>query len=548
MLLNFTKRTGSNVLRWVLPWEAVHPQVDVIDYNMLRQIVERWKYAMSLGIYILIDFHQDLFTHYVNGGGGGAPKWVADGMHLPPGKCAIPLVGCLSWAMNYFTNKAVKHALRHFWDNKKIDTIKGRRFPQDEFIWMAQRTLNYVKDHLTKDEYKMIIGLDPWNEPADGGLQYYKGMSAAEWSQTKLWPFYRNIRKMMDNNGWYDKTLWAEPHMNWNVNLPLIRPRGEGFLKDIPKRGYVYNAHVYDESREGFPTMGRLILNGTYLKEVDRVRAEGRYLGQPTFVSEYGAWGNTRVVDANRMIKAVYQGMEISMTNTKKRNRFTDFYSPLIGGTQWVWSLVSGWPSNGLNEGYAANYDQRVIERAYPRRVGGDIITFFYDDIANTTYKPEKMKWACIRLKDKCYFDNEKFIWLVWRGKKSKAPTEVFLPRHFNLDKLLLITDKKIQYGIGDKLAPTGESNEFFIKKDVESIEGSGHRLFIYDDKDNRENKNSFHFLALGEIDEAKIPGPEELKKIHMLLYKKLKQEKSPLFLLGKVRIDKPKKAYPYKK
>jgi hypothetical protein len=547
-LLNLKKRNGSNILRWLVSWDGIHPQVDVIDYNYLRKIVKSWKYAMSLGFYILIDYHQDLFSNHINDGSNGAPKWVVDGMHLPPGKCAIPLVGCLSWAMNYFTNKAVKHALRHFWDNRKIDTIKGRRFPQNEFIWMQRRALNYFKDHLTKDEFKMIIGLDPWNEPADGGLQYYKGLSAAEWSETKLWPFYRNIRKMMDNNGWYNKPLFAEPHMNWNANLPLLRPRGEGFLKDIPKRGYVFNAHVYDESREGFPHMGRLILNGTYLKELDRVRNEGRYLGQPTFVSEYGAWGNTRVFDSNRMIKAIYQGLEISMTSKKNRNRFTDFYSPLIGSTQWVWSLSGGWPSNGLTEGYRPEYDQRVMERAYPRRVQGDIMTFFYDDIGNTSYKPEKMKWACLRLKDKCYFDDEKFIWLVWRGRKSNAPTEIFIPRHFKLDKLLLITEQKIQYGIGDKLVPTGESNEFFVRPAIDGVIDSGHRLFVYDDKDSRENKNSFHYLALGEIDEAKIPGPDQLKKIQTLLRKKLVQKKSPLFLMGKVRIDKPKKAYPHKK
>ncbi|GEM_PF-5737351 len=546
MLLEQRKRTGSNIIRWVINWAGVHPQVDVIDYNYLRRLVESWKYAMSLGYYILIDYHQDLFFTMDNGGGNGAPRWVADGMHLPPGKCDFLGLGCLSWSQNYFTNKTVKHALRHFWDNRKIDTIQGKRRPQEEYLWMFRRALNYWKDHLTKDEYNMIVGIDPWNEPADGGLQYYKGMSAAEWSETKLWVFYRKIRKVMDNNDWYDKTLWAEPNMNWNVNLPLIRPRGEGFLKDIPKRGYVYNAHVYDETREGISTFGRLILNGTYLKELDRVRNEGRYLGQPVFITEYGAWGNTRVFDSNRMIKALYQGMEISMTSTKRRNRFTDFYSPLIGGTQWVWSLVNGWPSNGLNEGYAADYDQRVIERAYPRRVQGDIMTFFYDDMANTTYKPQKMKWACLRLKRKCYFDDEKFIWLVWRGRKSNAPTEVFIPRHFNLDKLLLITEQKIRYGIGDKLAPTGESNEFFVKQSIDGNSDSGHRLFIYDDRDNRENKNSFHFLALGEINEAKIPGPDQLKKIQTLLIKKLKQKKSPLFLMGKVRIDKPKKAYPY--
>jgi len=56
-ILELKKKNGSNILRWLVSCDGVHPQVDVIDYNYLKKITESWKYAISQGFYILIDFH-----------------------------------------------------------------------------------------------------------------------------------------------------------------------------------------------------------------------------------------------------------------------------------------------------------------------------------------------------------------------------------------------------------------------------------------------------------------------------------------------------------
>lgn len=544
ILIDLKIRTGSNILRWLISWKGINPAVDVIDHTFLKETIKSLKQAIALGFYILIDWHQDLFGSIPPGIGNGAPAWVTDGMHLPKGKCEFIINKCLSWSQNYFTNKAVKAANRNFWNNIKIKTKKGKRYIQDEFIWQMKRTLKFFKKNLSQKEWNHIIGIDPWNEPSDGGLRNYDPrLSSAEWHQEKLWPFYKKIRSMMDLIGYGDVPIFAEPNMIWNVNLPLVAPRGEGFLKDPPKKGFVFNAHSYDETREGFGTLSRVVKNGAYLKELDRFRNEGRYLGQVPFVSEFGAWGSEKGFDANRIIKATYQGMEISLT--KKRWKFSDFYSPLISGTQWAWDFIE----EKLIPNTPAMIDPKVIERAYPRRAQGDIISFYYNDMAKDSYRGKNLDWAEIKLHRKTYFSQNKFIYFVWRGRNSNAPTEIFIPRHFELDKTIVITEKKIVTDLSQiKSSPDGEMNELFKRADIPKTNDGGTRLFIYDDHDPRETDQHFHYAIIAQGHQKSSFKSMDLSKFQYLMWKKIMRKESPLFLRGAVRIEKPKKAYPYRK
>ncbi len=540
------ERTGSNLIRYLILWAGVHPQVDVIDYAYLQRTVEAIKRLASREIYILLDWHQDLFAIGDNGKwspGDGPPEWVVQGMHLPSGSCGLI---CLSWSQNYMTNRAVKAGLRHFWNNEKIDTIEGKRLPQDEFIWQMKVALNYIKTELTKlltpKEFSYIIGIDPWNEPVEGGLRNYNPpLSPAEWHEQKLWPFYKKIRSMANSIGWEDKPIFAEPCTFWNIKLPLITPRGQGFLKDIPKEGFVFNGHFYDEVTEAFGDLAPIIQNGAYLKGLDQFRQEGRYLNMPTIVTEYGAWDKKKAFDAGRIIKATYQGMEISLTNRKKKNRYIDFYSPLISGTQWVWDIRNG--------GYAgSDAGQNIIERGYPRAVSGDIMNFVYKDNGVDSYKGIPLNWEVLRMHRKLYFEKNKFLWLVWRGKTSTAPTEVYIPRHFNLETTLVMTEKKLFFNLKDKfLTPTGEADEIFHQKDLSDSELGGTRLFVFDDNDATENQKDFHFLLVVDM-ESETPDPGALDELRHDLIQRLKSERSPIYLTGRIKIKKPKHANPYGK
>lgn len=538
----FKEKNGSNLIRYLILWAGVHPQVDVIDYAYLQKTVQVLKKIISREMYVLLDWHQDLFAIGGDGKyspGDGPPEWVVQGMHLPSGSCGLI---CLSWSQNYFTNRAVKAGLRHFWNNEKVDSIEGKRLPQDEFIWQMKIALDYFKSHLTPKEFSYIIGIDPWNEPAEGGLRKYEPpLSPAEWHELKLWPFYRRIRSMANSIGWEGKPIFAEPSTFWNIKLPLIAARGQGFLKDIPKEGFVFNGHFYDEPTEAFGDLAQVVQNGAYLKGLDQFRQEGRYLKMPTIVTEYGAWDKKKAFDAGRIIKATYQGMEYSLTNRKNRNRYIDFYSPLISGTQWVWEITNG--------GYAGrDADLKVLERGYPRAVSGDIMNFVYKDNGVDSYQSLSLDWEALRVDRKLYFEKNKFLWLVWRGKSSNAPTEVYIPRHFNLETTLVMTEKKLIFNLKDKLlAPTGESDEIFHQKDLADSDIGGTRLFAYDDDARGENQKDYHFLLIVDLD-ASSPDLADLSELQHDLVQRLKTERSPIYLTGRIKIKNPKPANPYQK
>ncbi len=538
----FKERTGSNLVRYLILWAGVHPQVDVIDYSYLKTTVDRIKLFAKRDIHVLLDWHQDLFSIGGDGkyaSGDGPPEWVVKGMHLPSGSCGLI---CLAWSQNYLTNRAVKAGLRHFWNNEKIDTMEGKRLPQDEFIWQMKIALDYIKSHLTAKEYSYVIGIDPWNEPVEGGLRNYNPpLSPAEWHEQKLWPFYRKIRSMTNSIGWEDKPIFAEPSTFWNIKLPLITPRGQGFLKDIPKEGFVFNGHFYDEPTEAFGDLASVIQNGAYLRGLDQFRQEGRYLNMPTIVTEYGAWDKKKAFDAGRIIKATYQGMEYSLTNRKNRNRYIDFYSPLISGTQWVWEIASGT--------YAGrDADIKIIERGYPRAVSGDIMNLVYKDNGVDSYKGIPLNWEALRIKRKLYFEKNKFLWLVWRGKNSTAPTEVYIPRHFNLETTLVMTEKKLIFNLKDKFqSPTGESDEIFHKKDLPDSDLGGTRLFVFDDDERGENQKDYHFLLVVDL-ENQTPDLADLSELQHDLAQRIKSERSPIYLTGKIKIKKPKPGNPYSK
>lgn len=531
---------GSNIIRWLVIWEGINPEVDVIDTNYLRTTTEAFKMAIDMGFYILIDFHGDLFA---------APKWVPDGMGLKPDKCWLPgwctLTQSLqktAWASNYFLSSEVKTSLRNFWNNKLINTKEGKKEIRNEYVWMLKRALSYWRENLTTKEFDSIIGVDPWNEPAEGGLKEYKPpLTPAAWHEEKLWPFYRQIREEMDKIGYREKPIFAEPSTFWNVDLPLIAARGQGFLKNIPKEDYVFNAHSYDEIREGLTIVGRLLENGAYFGELDNFRKEGRYLNQVPFISEFGAWGESRIYDANRIIKATYQAMETTMPENQKVH-YVDFYAPLVSGTQWVWGV-------GLNQnsGVYSYLDPNVVERAYPRFVQGDIISFYYNDTAKAVYNNTPLDWAALRLMRKEYFSKNRFLWLVWRSNGAKAPTEIFLPRAMKRENLLVITDNHILNGINNlPLKPTGQANEMFAMDDFSAgvIKG-GTRLFIYNDADSA---GKFHYALVVDGDQGGIPSPAELRDMKSLLYKKVYLKESPIFLLGRVKRDKIQKGNPYAK
>jgi len=101
------------------------------------------------------------------------------------------------------------------------------------------------------------------------------------------------------------------------------------------------------------------------------------------------------------------------------------------------------------------------------------------------------------------------------------------------LDKTLLITDKKILKGIDHlSMDSQGINDEVLLSKE----DNHGSRLFIFDDKIS-EDQNSMHFALIVELSNM---NELNASQIHGQLIELMKRKNSPLYFLGKFKMDNP--------
>jgi hypothetical protein len=547
------QKTGSNVVRFLIHWEGVHPEPDVIDYAYLDQVIAQMRKAIERKIYILVDYHQDLFSrHLFNQDswhtGNGAPEWVM--VDYPDEYCGLV---CASWSQHNLTDEAVRMAFRNFWNNASFQCGDENRNMQDEYIWQIGEMAAYLRANMTDEEFDFILGLDPFNEPVDGGME---GLTAKEWDNQKLWPFFQRVRTVLNENGWGDKWVYAEPLVYWNTTAGVLAPATGGHHLDSPPGdGFVFNSHFYDAGRMSTDLTG--IDNGTYLRDMDTVRQEGRYLETPTFMSEYGMWlDGEGAKDTVRMIKALYQGMEASDWN-KTKDRYMNLYAPLISGTQWHWDIyydnhneyMNGNPDKLLTEkdawndenfsvikdwGAQYNMDYLVIERGYPRRIQGHAMSYYYNCLSHDAWG-SLLDWVTVKVNGDDYFGANKFMLLVWKGRNSDAPTELYIPRHFDIGRTLVVTEsltRNCDLALTD--APANEANEIIVTSDPGQISGSGYRLIVWDDLDDGETAQSMHFALVVELNSGENYTEQQVSQIQAALIQRISDEKqSPLYMTG---------------
>ncbi|WP_243393324.1 cellulase family glycosylhydrolase [Leptospira perolatii] len=553
------KSTGSNIVRFAIAWEGVHPSVGSIDTAYVSSVVAQMKKAISRKMYILVDYHQDLFSrHLFNQNSwftaNGAPRWITPEGSYPNEYCGII---CANWSQNNLTNEAIRKAFRNFWNNAGLTTSLGPRLMQDEFIWQLGQAAQFLKDHLSPEEFSYVLGLDPFNEPVDGGMQ---GLTPAQWDNQKLWPFYQRVRQELNSKGWQDKWVFAEPLVFWNTNVgsAIVPATGGGHLSSPPGPGFVFNSHFYDAARMGWDVTG--IDNATYFKYLDEIRKEGRFLNTPIFLSEFGMWLNgAGAKDTPRMISAVYQAMEISDGQQTSKTRFADFYNPIVSGTQWQWDYYhnqhhefmngnlsklitskDAWNDEEFsvigNSGSNFNMDFHAIQRSYPRRSQGRILSFYYNAVGFDSWN-NIYKWGGIRTSSTgpTRFSNNRFSILIWKGRNSDSPSEIYLPPHFSRSELILVTEKRV-YNKNLNDAIGDQSDEAVIVSDFGRQSGSGDLLVLWDDLDPTEDgAESVHYALV--IDGTGLNLSESyLSGLQLELNQRiLSERKSPIFLTGKM-------------
>ncbi|MFA1540315.1 cellulase family glycosylhydrolase [Actinomadura monticuli] len=480
--------TGANAVRFLISWEGVQPAPDRIDHAYLDRAVAQIRAFTDRGIRVLLDYHQDLYScHLFNSGswytGDGAPKWVVDAGGYPKESCGI----CIMWGQNMQTNAAVRGAAYDFWRNRVLSTPAGPIGVQDAYLAQAKATMAYLKQHLPQAAFESIVGLDPFNEPFDGGLD---GKSGVDWEKTWLMPFYQRVRTAMDEAGWTAKPVFAEPLVFWNTGF-----FEQGGMTTVGRLGTrtVFNTHYYDGARMTLDPSAAS--DGTYDAAMNEIRQRAADLGTAPMVSEFG----NKMSDGRTpwMVRAMYQAMDYGVPG---KNWWT---APASGGTvlsalQWHWDVYSGRHHELMNgnpekvqtsgDGWndedhsvvaaddAGNatlrLDGRVLDRLYPSAVNGETLAFAYEDLARSGYGgagqqkawltvPASMPQLAALVKDRQYGI------LVWRSSGTDVPTELHLPNSFAPAGTAIVSDISTLNGVppAGPIAATAETGSTTAKR-----------------------------------------------------------------------------------
>jgi hypothetical protein len=181
---------GFNVLRLLTTWEAVeHKGPNEYDTQYIDYYAELCKMANDYGMYVFVDFHQDVWSRMT--GGDGAPCWLfekvgIDYTKLSAADAAIVMqhkfnfsdprdfqpenYAMMSWGQNYkYAGNAIMWTLffggRDFASNFQIDGKNAQDYMQEHYINCLLEIGKKIK-HLPN-----ILGFDSLNEPHRGWIQ-----------------------------------------------------------------------------------------------------------------------------------------------------------------------------------------------------------------------------------------------------------------------------------------------------------------------------------------------------------------------------------------
>ena len=152
------------------------------------------------------------------------------------------------------------------------------------------------------------------------------------------------------------------------------------------------------------------------------------------------------------MIGAAYAGL--AATGVRRGDRL-HLEAPPLSAAQWEWGIHSFSVVAGDEAEYRV--DRYLVERAYPRRIQGDLLSFGYNARA-TDRAGNEIRWLALEPTGDgtSLLADRRFILVLWRGRRSAAPTEVYMPLHMAPDRLVVVSEDRVTVGFG---AETGSSD-----------------------------------------------------------------------------------------
>lgn len=384
------KKYGYNVIRFGIIWDRLEHEPGKMDKSYLEDIDKRVEWARENGIYLMFDFHQDL---YGSKWGDGAPLWATLDDNLPHAVGEI-------WSDSYFLSPAINQAFDNFWNNRRAQDGIGI---QDHYLNM----LKVVARRYAKSP--SVIGIDIFNEPYGGtlsrevptlllksvmgflpdsikkdhfdfnSLREEKNMTivlnllenkdtyktiisscadvANNFERNQLSGFYQKARNVMRSAG-FDKIIFLEHNYFGNLGMrsDFALPKDEKGQTDLR---CVYSPHGYDIITD---TPMAFDDNSARVDAIfEMIEQNGAHKHTPVMLGEWGAYYNSPAAyDAANHIARIIESKKLSQT---------------------YWSH-----DDNL---YKLAYFHTAISRAFPRAVNGTLIS--YKNMPET--KDFEMKW-----------------------------------------------------------------------------------------------------------------------------------------------------------
>ena len=316
-----SREWGFNVIRYLIFWSAIEPEPGVFNETYLDKVEERLKWAESLGIYVILDMHQDVYGEKF--GGDGAPIWATydDG---------IPFIYIIPLWLNY-AQPAVRRAITNFWTSTEL---------REHFFYTWVHVVQRFKNNTA------ILGYNLFNEPSFGNIP--PGL----FEKYVLTDFYLELiseLKKIDPNRLYFYEPQIATSSDWNA---------KSHLGKIPEENLVYSPHYYIPwvlkayIYFGFPFLLEKVLANR--------KAEAEMAGVPWILAEFGLSDNTIGLDQYLI------------------NILTLLNQYMTGWICWSYDYESDTPLGIIDDYGNENAQLNYLIYPYPQKIAGDPVTFFY--------------------------------------------------------------------------------------------------------------------------------------------------------------------------
>lgn len=198
---------GFNVVRLGVFWAGISPERGRIDRDYLARVRELVELFDDHGIHVVVNMHQNLYSHVFDG--AGAPEWAVytDG---------FPFLKSTPWQLDY-ADPAVTRAFDNFWLGNH-----GLQAAYSDAVRALARSIHHIDG---------LIGYGLFNEPSPGLFTF-------PWFEDVVLPqFYGRIAAAIRA---VDSTtpIWVEPEALTSIGKPAA-------LRDVPVDQLVYSFHNY---------------------------------------------------------------------------------------------------------------------------------------------------------------------------------------------------------------------------------------------------------------------------------------------------------------